>query len=59
MVLLTDSTQVEEVEGGLKMRKKEMGMTALVPGLPVQVKGSYNVQEPVSGGQRQVQRLRP
>jgi outer membrane protein OmpA-like peptidoglycan-associated protein len=26
------------------MRKKQMGMTALVPGLPVQVKGSYNPQ---------------
>jgi outer membrane protein OmpA-like peptidoglycan-associated protein len=44
VVLLTDSTQVEEVEGGLHMRKKQMGMTALVPGLPVQVKGSYNAQ---------------
>ena len=42
VVLLSDSTQVEEVEGGLHMRKKTMGMTALVPGLPVQVKGSYN-----------------
>ena len=44
VVLLNDSTQVEEVEGGLHMRKKQMGMTALVPGLPVQVKGSYNAQ---------------
>jgi OOP family OmpA-OmpF porin len=44
VVLLTDSTQVEEVEGGLKMRKKQMGLTALVPGLPVQVKGSTNAQ---------------
>src|ERR1039457_5407951 len=44
VVLLTDSTQVEEVEGGLHMRKKQMGMTALGPGLPVQVKGSYNAQ---------------
>src|ERR1035438_8793917 len=44
VVLLTDNTQVEEVEGGLHMRKKQMGMTALVPGLPVQVKGSYNAQ---------------
>ena len=40
VVLLTSTTQVEEVEGGLKMRKKQMGMTALIPGLPVQVKGS-------------------
>lgn len=44
VVLLSDSTQVEEVEGGLHMRKKQMGMTALVPGLPVQVKGTYNAQ---------------
>ena len=44
VVLLTDSTQVEEVEGGLHMRKKQMGMTALVPGLPVQVQGSNNPQ---------------
>ena len=44
VVLLSDSTQVDEVEGGLHMRKKQMGMTALVPGLPVQVKGTYNAQ---------------
>jgi OmpA-OmpF porin, OOP family len=44
VVLLTDSTQVEEVEGGLHLRKKQMGMTALTPGLPVRVEGSYNAQ---------------
>jgi len=44
VVLLTDSTDVQEVEGGLHMRKKQMGMTALVPGLSVQVKGSNNAQ---------------
>src|SRR5580704_4607712 len=44
VVLLTDSTEVQEVEGGLHMRKKQMGLTALVPGLPVEVKGSYNAQ---------------
>jgi len=44
IVLLTDSTDVQEVEGGLHMRKKQMGLTALVPGLPVQVKGSNNAQ---------------
>ena len=43
-VVLSDTTQVEEVEGGLHMRKKQMGMTALVPGLAVQVQGSYNAQ---------------
>jgi len=45
VVLLTDSTEVQEVEGGLHMRKKQMGLTALVPGLPVEVKGSYNAQQ--------------
>jgi len=45
VVLLTDSTDVQEVEGGLHMRKKQMGLTALVPGLPVEVKGSYNAQQ--------------
>jgi len=40
VVLLNSTTQVDEVEGGLKMRKKQMGLTALIPGLPVEVKGS-------------------
>ncbi len=43
-VVLSDSTEVQEVEGGLHMRKKEMGLTALVPGLPVQVQGTYSGQ---------------
>ena len=43
-VVLSDTTQVEEVEGGLHMRKKEMGLTALIPGLPVEVQGTYNAQ---------------
>jgi OOP family OmpA-OmpF porin len=43
-VLLTDSTDVGEVEGLFKARTKQMPMTALIPGLPVQVKGSYNAQ---------------
>ena len=41
-VVLTDFTQVEETEG--VFRKKHLNMTALVPGLQVDVKGSYNVQ---------------
>jgi OOP family OmpA-OmpF porin len=41
-VALTSDTQVQEVEGAFKLRKKELGMTALIPGLPVQVKGSMN-----------------
>jgi len=44
VVLLTPSTEVDEVQGLLKVRKKEMGVTALIPGLPVQVQGSYNAQ---------------
>jgi OmpA-OmpF porin, OOP family len=41
-VVLTDSTQVLEPEGAF--RKKHFSMTALVPGLSVEVKGSYNAQ---------------
>jgi outer membrane protein OmpA-like peptidoglycan-associated protein len=43
-VVLSDSTQVEEVEGGLHLRKKQMGLTALVPGLAVQVQGTQTGQ---------------
>jgi OOP family OmpA-OmpF porin len=43
-VLLTDSTEVGEVEGVFHGRTKQMSMTALIPGLPVQVKGTYNGQ---------------
>ncbi|MGB7437062.1 MAG: OmpA family protein [Candidatus Acidiferrum sp.] len=41
-VALTPETQVQEVEGKFKLRKKELGMTALIPGLPVEVKGTMN-----------------
>jgi OOP family OmpA-OmpF porin len=44
VVLLTDSTAVDEVEGVFHGRKKQMPMTALIPGLPVQVSGTYNAQ---------------
>jgi OOP family OmpA-OmpF porin len=43
-VVLTDSTEVGEVEGVFHGRTKQMPMTALIPGLPVQVKGNYNGQ---------------
>jgi outer membrane protein OmpA-like peptidoglycan-associated protein len=43
-VVLTDSTEVGEIEGVFHGRTKQMPMTALIPGLPVQVKGSYNAQ---------------
>ena len=41
-VVLTPSTQVEEPEG--IFREKHLSMTALIPGLAVVVKGSYNAQ---------------
>jgi OmpA-OmpF porin, OOP family len=39
-VVLTSDTQVEEPEG--LFRKKHLSMTALVPGLAVEAKGSFN-----------------
>jgi OOP family OmpA-OmpF porin len=44
VVLLTPTTQVDEVQGVLKARKKQMAMTSLIPGLPVQVQGTTNDQ---------------
>jgi OmpA-OmpF porin, OOP family len=44
VVLLTPTTEVDEVQGVLKARKKQMAMTSLIPGLPVQVEGSTNDQ---------------
>jgi len=46
-VILTPATQVEEVEGLLRARSKQMGLSALIPGLRVSVKGSNNVQSQV------------
>jgi OmpA-OmpF porin, OOP family len=46
-VLLTDSTNVGEVEGVFHGRTKQMPMTALIPGLPVQVKGTLNAQNQI------------
>ena len=42
VVLLTDSTDVAQVQGMLKVRSKSMSMAALIPGLPIQVEGSMN-----------------
>ena len=42
VVLLTDSTQVQQVQGALKARRKQMSMAALIPGLAVKVEGNYN-----------------
>ena len=44
VVLLTDSTQVAQVQGVFKARRKDMSMAALIPGLQVQVEGTYNQQ---------------
>lgn len=43
-VLLNNMTSVEDEQGIFRARKKQMGLTALVPGLAVQVKGTYNAQ---------------
>jgi OOP family OmpA-OmpF porin len=45
IVLLTDSTDVGQVQGVFKARKKEMSMAALIPGLPIQVEGTYDAQK--------------
>lgn len=44
-VLLNSMTNVEEVNGVFHARKKELAVTALVPGLAVQVRGTYNAQQ--------------
>jgi OmpA-OmpF porin, OOP family len=44
LILLTPTTEVDEVQGMLKARKKQMAMTSLIPGLPVQVQGTTNDQ---------------
>ena len=45
VVLLEDTTDVAQVEGMLKARNKKMSMAALIPGLPIQVEGTYNNQQ--------------
>jgi outer membrane protein OmpA-like peptidoglycan-associated protein len=44
IVLLTESTDVGQVVGALKARHKKMLMAALIPGLPIQVEGTYSAQ---------------
>jgi outer membrane protein OmpA-like peptidoglycan-associated protein len=44
IVVLTDDTKVEQPKGLLKLRKEEMGFTALLPGLKVQVEGTRDEQ---------------
>jgi outer membrane protein OmpA-like peptidoglycan-associated protein len=44
VVLLTDSTDVGQLQGALKARNKKMSMAALIPGLPIRVEGSYDTE---------------
>ena len=44
IVLLTDSTKVGQIQGVFKARRKQMSMAALVPGLAIQVEGTYDAQ---------------
>jgi outer membrane protein OmpA-like peptidoglycan-associated protein len=44
VVLLTDSTDVGQVQGVLKARNKKMSMAALIPGLPIKVEGTYDAE---------------
>jgi outer membrane protein OmpA-like peptidoglycan-associated protein len=39
VVVLTDNTKVQAPQGLFKLRKEDMGMTALIPGLKIQVDG--------------------
>jgi outer membrane protein OmpA-like peptidoglycan-associated protein len=41
-VLLTSDTEVGQVQGILQVRRKEMTMAALIPGLTVSVEGKHN-----------------
>ena len=50
VVLLTDNTQVGQVQGVFKARRKEMSMAALVPGLKVKVEGTYDNQNQLVAG---------
>jgi outer membrane protein OmpA-like peptidoglycan-associated protein len=45
IVLLTESTEVKQKQGVFQARRKEMAMAALIPGLAVQVEGTYNDQK--------------
>jgi hypothetical protein len=41
-VLLTDTTDVSQKQGLLQVRRKEMAMAALIPGLSIDVEGNKN-----------------
>jgi len=44
IVVLNDNTDVQQVQGVFKARRKDMSMAALIPGLACEVQGSYNAQ---------------
>jgi len=44
VVMLNDNTDVQQVEGVFKARKKDLAMAALIPGLNCEVQGTYNAQ---------------
>lgn len=44
VVVLTDTTDVQQLQGALRARKKEMSMAALIPGLACEVQGTNNAQ---------------
>ena len=44
VVVLTDDTKVAQIQGVFQARRKQMSMAALIPGLQVQVEGTYNAQ---------------
>jgi OmpA-OmpF porin, OOP family len=44
VVVLSDSTDVQQIEGVFKARKKDMAMAALIPGLACEVQGTSNAQ---------------
>ena len=44
VVLLTDNTEVGQIQGLLQVRRKEMSMAALIPGLEIQAEGAYDDQ---------------
>jgi OOP family OmpA-OmpF porin len=47
VVVLTDTTSVVQPKGLLKLRKEEMGVTALMPGLKIEVEGVGDAQNRV------------
>src|SRR5215471_7622291 len=47
VVRLTDKTEVGQMEGLFKARRKQMSMAALIPGLNVKVEGSLGEQNQV------------